>query len=269
MARIKISKVAKDLNVALPTVVEFLRGKNITVDDNPNARIEEEVVSLLVNAFKSDKDQKSKSQQLSTDRARDREKSKPAPREVEEISLKAELNKPRILGTIELDKHGNPVRKPAPVKEAPAPEAMEEKPTPAPAQAPAETPKQTEEKPEPVNPEAAPEPEKPQPAVAKQPEEPKAEPAKTAPANADKPQQPKAQHQAPANEHKPKQEQNQKSAQPAPAATTPAKAEKPAAPAEKADKEEIFTVGRPQNMPTINVVGKIDLSAINLSLIHI
>ena len=186
MARIKISKVAKDLNVALPTVVEFLRGKNITVDDNPNARIEEEVVSLLVNAFKSDKDQKSKSQQLSTDRARDREKSKPAPREVEEISLKAELNKPRILGTIELDKHGNPVRKPAPVKEAPAPEAMEEKPTPAPAQAPAETPKQTEEKPEPVNPEAAPEPEKPQPAVAKQPEEPKAEPAKTAPANADK-----------------------------------------------------------------------------------
>ena len=59
MARIKISKVAKDLNVALPTVVEFLRGKNITVDDNPNARIEEEVVSLLVNAFKSDKDQKS------------------------------------------------------------------------------------------------------------------------------------------------------------------------------------------------------------------
>ena len=265
MARIKISKVAKDLNVALPTVVEFLRGKNITVDDNPNARIEEEVVSLLVNAFKSDKDQKSKSQQLSTDRARDREKSKPAPREVEEISLKAELNKPRILGTIELDKHGNPVRKPAPVKEAPAPEAMEEKPTPAPAQAPAETPKQTEEKPEPVNPVAAPEPEKPQPAVAKQPEEPKAEPAKTAPVNADKPQQPKAQHQAPANEHNPKQEQNQKPSQPAPAATAPAKAEKPAAPAEKADKEEIFTVGRPQNMPTINVVGKIDLSAINQS----
>ncbi len=68
MARIKISKVAKDLNVALPTVVEFLRGKNITVDDNPNARIEEEVVDLLVSAFKSDKDQKSKSQQLSTDR---------------------------------------------------------------------------------------------------------------------------------------------------------------------------------------------------------
>ncbi len=37
MARTKISKVAKDLNVALPTVVEFLRGKGIDVDDNPKA----------------------------------------------------------------------------------------------------------------------------------------------------------------------------------------------------------------------------------------
>ncbi len=47
MARIKISTVARDLNVALPTVVEFLRGKNITVDDNPNARIDEDVADLL------------------------------------------------------------------------------------------------------------------------------------------------------------------------------------------------------------------------------
>ena len=137
MARIKISKVAKDLNVALPTVVEFLRGKNISVDDNPNARIEEDVVELLENAFKSDKDQKGKSQQLSTDRARDREKAKPAPREVEEIKLQSEINKPRIIGKIELDKHGNPVRpaaapaqaakpavEPTPVKEPePAPVA--------------------------------------------------------------------------------------------------------------------------------------------------
>ena len=47
MPRIKISKVAKDLNVALPTVVEFLRSKDISVDDNPKARIEEDVVAIL------------------------------------------------------------------------------------------------------------------------------------------------------------------------------------------------------------------------------
>ena len=68
MARIKISKVARDLNVALPTVVEFLRGKNITVDDNPNARIEQEVADLLVKEFKSDKDLKSKSQEFTNTR---------------------------------------------------------------------------------------------------------------------------------------------------------------------------------------------------------
>ena len=95
MPRIKISKVAKDLNVALPTVVEFLRSKDISVDDNPNARIEEDVVAIIESHFKSDKDIKDKSQKLSTDRARDREKAKPAQRQPEEITLVSEINKSR------------------------------------------------------------------------------------------------------------------------------------------------------------------------------
>ena len=51
MAKTKISKVAKDLNVSLPTVIEFLRKKNITVDENPNTRLEDDVVGLLMNEF--------------------------------------------------------------------------------------------------------------------------------------------------------------------------------------------------------------------------
>ena len=48
MARIKISKVAKDLNVSVATVVEALRKKNITVpDDNPNFRLEEAEADIL------------------------------------------------------------------------------------------------------------------------------------------------------------------------------------------------------------------------------
>ena len=66
MPRTKISKVARDLNVSLNTVTEFLREKNIAVDDNPNARIEQEVVDMLVNEFKSDKDLKSKSDEFSS-----------------------------------------------------------------------------------------------------------------------------------------------------------------------------------------------------------
>ena len=167
MAKTKISKVAKDLNVALPTVVEFLRKKNITVDDNPNARIEEDVYELLVHEFKNDKDLKHRSSQIASERQEARarmtpkEKETPKPKDEEE-KLFAERPKPKILGKIDLDSKGNPVAKtpePAPVAEKPesAPvqepkqEPVAEKPAePAPAPAvekPAEKPVQ---KPEPV-----------------------------------------------------------------------------------------------------------------------
>ena len=53
MARTKISKIATDLNIALPTVIEFLRKNSIEVEDSPNARIDETVVDLLVKHFQS------------------------------------------------------------------------------------------------------------------------------------------------------------------------------------------------------------------------
>lgn len=239
MPRIKISKVAKDLNVALPTVVEFLRSKDISVDDNPNARIEEDVVAILESHFKSDKDIKDKSQKLSTDRARDREKAKPAQRQPEEITLVSEINKPKILGKIELDRHGNPLRS-KPAAES-APKAAEK---------PAE-PKVAEEKPRAEEPKPAPA----APVQSKHEEAPAA-PAKPAPEQS-KPTP------APVEE-KPAAEKTAAPVAEKPAAPAPAKvAEKPAEP--KAEKEEIFTVGLPTGGPSINVVGKIDLSAINQS----
>ena len=52
----KISKVAKDLNVGVNTAVEFLRKHNVNVDDNPNARIDDEAVELLVKEYSKDID---------------------------------------------------------------------------------------------------------------------------------------------------------------------------------------------------------------------
>lgn len=256
MARIKISKVAKDLNVALPTVVEFLRGKNISVDDNPNARIEEDVVELLENAFKSDKDQKGKSQQLSTDRARDREKAKPAPREVEEIKLQSEINKPRIIGKIELDKHGNPVRPAAAPAQAAKP-AVEptpaKEPEPAPVAAPAIT---KQEEPAPVEKSKAPEP-KEATAVTTEAKPEVESPKKTEQDSTPSEDRKPTEKTAPATQPVAENNATDKNiAEPAKKAV----AEQP-----KGDKEEIFSVGMPQNRPTINVVGKIDLSAINQS----
>ena len=55
MAKIKISKVAKDLNIALPTVIDFLQSKGINVDMNPNSRIDEDAYKLLVSHYGDDK----------------------------------------------------------------------------------------------------------------------------------------------------------------------------------------------------------------------
>lgn len=263
MARTKISKVAKDLNVALPTVVDFLRSKNITVDDNPNARIEDDVVDILVKEFKSDKDQKTKSEQFSTERQQQRVK--PASAKPEEIKLPSELNKPKILGKIELDRHGNPVRHEAAAPQAEAPKAPAEKPA-APA-APAA---------EPVA----------EPQVAKVPEAPVSTPKETAPVAAAAPVQPVANPAPEKPAEKPEAKQPEKAPVAAPAvekapaaekvaavpAAAPATEQKPApaaqpaaeAPAEEKE-QEIFSVGLPKDRPTINVIGKIDLSAINQS----
>ena len=121
MPKTKISTIAKELNVALPTVIDFLRKKNINIDENPNTRVEEDVVALLVSEFKHDKDLKTKSDRFSTERQNSRGKSQqqqqPA-RETDDTPLTTTVHKTRILGKIELDSKGNPVRKPADSKPA-------------------------------------------------------------------------------------------------------------------------------------------------------
>ncbi len=267
MAKTKISKVAKDLNVALPTVIDFLRKKDITIDEGPNARIEDDVLELLVKEFKGDKDLKSKSNQFTTERQKDRVKpaAKEEPRPTVEIKLPSETNKPKIIGKIELDRHGNPIvnkvekavsgekeqpkavqeEKPvtaekapvaetAAVKAEPAESAVKEQPAASATGPAAEQPKRetTEEK-----------------VVAKEAEK------KDIPA--DKPETVKPEPAKPASV-KPEQKVEQKVEQKPEAPQD----EKPAAAAKE---EEIFKVGVPPTGLSINVVGKIDLSAINQS----
>mgnify|MGYP000445576763 CR=1 FL=1 len=136
---IKISKVANDLNVGIPTLVEFLQKHNQEVGDpgNLNLRISDEQHEMLVRAFKNDKDLKSKSERYASERQKDKVKNKTSqePKKPEQIKTVVEtVQKPKILGKIELDKHNNPV-------------VEEKKPEPKPAPAPAPAPK-PEPKPE-------------------------------------------------------------------------------------------------------------------------
>ena len=265
MARTKISKIAKDLNISLSTAVEFLQKKDITVDDNPNARIDDDVVDILVKEFQPDKDLKSKSEQFSSERAQQREKSRPAKAEPEEIKLPSEQSKLKIVGKIELDKKGNPVApKPAPAP-APAPVAAPSAPVPAPAPAPEAAPTPTAEK---ASPEA-------QSAPAQKPAVKESAPAKAPEAAIKEEAKPVAAEVKPAP---PAPAQKPAAPAPAPAATPAPKAAAPAPTApqhnqpeqtsqlkteSRTEEAEVFTLGLPKDRPTINVIGKIDLSTIN------
>ena len=54
MARIKLSKAAKDLNISVSTAVEHLSRHGIEVEANPNARIEESAFDILCKAYDKD-----------------------------------------------------------------------------------------------------------------------------------------------------------------------------------------------------------------------
>ena len=51
----RLSKVAKNLNVGIGNLVEFLQKKGITVENNPNTKIDDGQYQLLVAEFSKDK----------------------------------------------------------------------------------------------------------------------------------------------------------------------------------------------------------------------
>ncbi len=103
---VKISKVAKDLNVGTQTIIEFLSKKNITVESNPNARISDEQYKMLLDAFRTDKDQRIKSDNLSSERRQERTKpDKRKQRKAEDfISTASQIPSVKVVGKINLPK---------------------------------------------------------------------------------------------------------------------------------------------------------------------
>ena len=168
---IKISKAVKDLNIGMQTARDFLKKNNIEVDDNVNARISDDAYNLLIQKFKPAMQQKKAAEQIIHDRKEEKaaiaaEKKR---REAEEIKPEVVIQKPKVVGKIELDTKGNPVApKPADTP-APEPEVKEEKPQqPAPVAAP-ETPKaETKPEPQPQPEKAEPQPEKEEPTAPQQ-----------------------------------------------------------------------------------------------------
>lgn len=62
---LRLSKVAKEFNLSLAKIVEFLASKGIKVENNPNAKIGDEEYSHLLKAFSSDKSVREEAEQVS------------------------------------------------------------------------------------------------------------------------------------------------------------------------------------------------------------
>ena len=60
----RLSKLAKEFNVGISTIVDFLNKKGYDVDHNPNAKVTPEQYDILVKEYSSDIDVKKQSQQI-------------------------------------------------------------------------------------------------------------------------------------------------------------------------------------------------------------
>ena len=265
---IRLNKVTRDLNVGITTVVEFLQKKGYTIEASPNAKITEEQYAVLVKEFSTDKNLKIESEKFSQERQnKDRNKASisiegfESKKEKEEVvkTVIPEEARPKLkqVGKIDLDnlnkKTASKVVEPAakvieqtPKAEPVVEKVVERKETPQPQK---ETPKPVvveEKKPE-STPQPAPAP------VLEEKKEPKIEKTeeKTPQVKEMEKETPEAAKSYTDN-YKQKVKEMEKE--------TPE-----AAPVQEKEEDDVFKIRPTEFKSKINVVGQIDLAALNQS----
>ena len=197
MAEIRLNKIMRQFNIGLSNLVEFLHGKGVEVDANPNAKVSDELMPEIEKAFGKDLEAKKAAEQVDIKISEILEKSgRKKKEEVEEeepeqiITIKSNtfINEKKVEPQPEPAPAPEPEPVPEPQPEPVAEPAREQVAEPEPAPEPVAEPQpEPEPEPEPVaepavepEPAAEPEPEpvaEPQPTP--EPEEKKEEPAPT------------------------------------------------------------------------------------------
>lgn len=261
---IRLNKVTRDLNVGIATVVEFLQKKGFTIEASPNTKITDEQYAILVKEFSTDKNLRIESERFIQERqnkernkgsvAIDGYEKKEKPKTDNVIkTVVPEESRPKFkpVGKIDLDQIG---KKPAKQESKQEPVAAEPKPEP-----------KKQEQPQSVQAEVKAPVEEPKTVIA---EESKPEPVtvKEEPVITDTKQQTK---QEPENkvvtevvEEKPEVKF------PADTAIAVERAEEPETQVTEVEDaqsgtDEVFTIRKPEIVSKINVVGQIDLAALN------
>ena len=239
---IRLNKALRELNIGLQTAVEFLEKRKELgeVKSEPSFKLNDEQYNALLEAFKQDADVRNKAELMSHKKQQDKKQAAEEKKQAAEDKKQTAEAQPKtksqtfnVIGKIDLDSLNKKPKSPAPAA-TPASDNTESK-TAAVSQKPEE--KKAEPKVE------APKEEKP---VAK--EAPKAEKPVAAPVAEKKAEKPAA---APVAEKAPETPAQEK----APAETAPA----------TAGVFKLPTEAKNPNAPKVNVLGKIDLDAINQS----
>lgn len=243
---IRLNKVTRDLNVGITTVVEFLQKKGYTIEASPNAKITEEQYAVLVKEFSTDKNLKIESEKFSQERQnKDRNKASisiegfESKKEKEEVvkTVIPEEARPKLkqVGKIDLD---NLNKKTAPKVVEPVAKVIEQTPKAEPV---VEKVVERKETPQPEK-------ETPKPVVV---EEKKPEPApQPAP--------------APVLEEK-KEPKIEKTEEKTPQVKEMEKETPEVAPVQEKEEDDVFKIRPTEFKSKINVVGQIDLAALNQS----
>ena len=239
---IRLNKALRELNIGLQTAVEFLEKRKELgeVKSEPSFKLNDEQYNALLEAFKQDADVRNKAELMSHKKQQDKKQAAEEKKQAAEDKKQTAEAQPKtksqtfnVIGKIDLDSLNKKPKSPAPAA-TPASDNTESK-TAAVSQKPEE--KKAEPKVE------APKEEKP---VAKEP--PKAEKPVAAPVAEKKEENPAA---APVAEKAPEAPAQEK----APAEKAPA----------TAGVFKLPTEAKNPNAPKVNVLGKIDLDAINQS----
>ncbi len=140
---VRLNKVTKEFNIGLQTAVDFLKKKGYEeVEASPNYKITEQQYELLQKEFSSDKGLRSEATQLiqhRQEKSKERKEASKQKRQAEDITSTKPKTSYKVVGHIELDKHGMPIRKVEPQsKPASEPKAVDPKPQAAPVAQPVE-----------------------------------------------------------------------------------------------------------------------------------
>ena len=243
---IRLNKVTRDLNVGITTVVEFLQKKGYTIEASPNAKITEEQYAVLVKEFSTDKNLKIESEKFSQERQnKDRNKASisiegfESKKEKEEVvkTVIPEEARPKLkqVGKIDLD---NLNKKTASKVVEPAAKVIEQNPKAEPG---VEKVVERKETPQPQK-------ETPKPVVVEE----------------KKPESTPQPAPAPVLEEK-KEPKIEKTEEKTPQVKEMEKETPEAAPVQEKEEDDVFKIRPTEFKSKINVVGQIDLAALNQS----